>query len=350
MRAQGPVRVLQVGVGGFGSVWLETLKDIPEEVEFGGLVDQVPAALEAARALTGVDAERCHSDLGAALEAADADMALVVVPPSAHREVATRCLQAGLPVLVEKPMAATPEDCVALVETARRSGKELAVSQNYRYRPVIETARELIASGRLGAIAQAQVDFRIHHEFRGSFRESMEHPLIYDVAVHHFDLVRFVTGLEARRVSASSWNPPWSQFSGDASAVCVFTMDNGARVVYSGSWHPRGQFTDWNCRWLVECEGGYLTLDRDRVRLYEGRDPHHPGTPDLAVDVPLATLQRSDQAAVIHEFASAVREGRPAPTTAADNLRSIAMVFGAIEATEIDGGVALDGARLAART
>ncbi|NTU79726.1 MAG: hypothetical protein HGA45_10050, partial [Chloroflexales bacterium] len=31
------------------------------------------------------------------------------------------------------------------------------------------------------------------------------------------------------------------------------------RIAYSGSWHPRGQFTDWNCRWLIECTGGYLT-------------------------------------------------------------------------------------------
>ena len=121
-------------------------------------------------------------------------------------------------MLVEKPLAGTREDCLALVETARRLGRELAVSQNYRYRPVIETARRVIASGRLGAIGQAQVDFRIHHDFRGTFRESMADPLILDMAVHHFDLIRFVTGLEPRRVAATSWNPPWSQFGGDASA------------------------------------------------------------------------------------------------------------------------------------
>ena len=161
----------------------------------------MPAALDAARALTGVPADRCHTDLEAALAAAGADVAVAVVPPAAHREVATRCLEAGLPVLVEKPLAGTREDCLALVETAQRLGRELAVSQNYRYRRVIETARQVIASGRLGAIGQAQVDFRIHHDFRGTFRESMDDPLIVDMAVHHFDLIRFVTGLEASRVA-----------------------------------------------------------------------------------------------------------------------------------------------------
>jgi predicted dehydrogenase len=340
---RGPVRVLQVGVGGFGKTWLAALAQIPEDVQYAGLCDQVPTALEEARALTGLDPGRCDTDLAAALAAADPEVAVVVVPPDAHRPVATQCLEAGVPVLLEKPLAGTREDCAALVEAARRSGLELAVSQNYRYRPVIETARQAIASGRLGTVAQAQVDFRIHHDFRGTFRESMDHPLILDMAVHHFDLLRFVCGLEPRHVYAESWNPPWSQFAGDASAVCVFAMDRGARVVYSASWHPRGQFTDWNCRWLVECEGGYLTLDRDRVRCYEGADPHRPGTPEDEVDVPLVELRRTDQAAVLLDFVTAIREGRPAPTTAEDNLRSLEMVFGAVDATGRAGGVALGG-------
>ena len=169
----------------------------------------------------------------------------------------------------------------------------------------------------------------------------MDDPLIVDMAVHHFDLIRFVTGLEASRVASTSWNPPWSQFSGDASSVCVFTMEGGARVVYSASWHPRAQFTDWNCRWLVEGERGYLTLERDRVRVLERDDPHHPGEPDEAVDVPFVALERTEQAGVLLDFWAAVQAGRPAPTTAADNLRSVEMVFAALEAAAADGGVAL---------
>jgi predicted dehydrogenase len=319
------MRVLQVGAGGFGAVWLAAL-EAEDDAQLVALVDRDPAAL-----VPGVPG---FTDLEAALASVEADMALVVVPPDAHREVAERCLAAGLPVLVEKPLAGTREDCEALAETAARTGLELAVSQNYRYRPVIETARRVLASGRLGAIGQAQVEFRLHHDFRGTFRERMEHPLILDMAVHHFDLIRYVTALEAVDVQARTWNPPWSQFDGDASAVCVFTMDSGARVVFTGSWHPRGQFTDWNCRWLVECEGGYLVLDRDAVRVYEGADVHRPGTRDEEVEVPLVALERTDQAAVLHDFWAAVRAGRPAPTTAADNLRSVEMVLGAVAAAQ----------------
>jgi predicted dehydrogenase len=332
--SRAPMRVLQVGAGGFGATWLRALSTLRGEAELVGLVDQAPPVLEKAGGLAGVPPPARFTDLDAALAADSADMALVVVPPEAHRPVATACLAAGLPVLVEKPLAGRWEDCLALTETADRAGRELAVSQNYRYRPVIETARQLVASGRLGSIGQAQVDFRLHHDFRGTFRETMEHPLILDMAVHHFDLIRYITGLEPCSVAAHTWNPPWSQFAGDASAICLFTMDNGARVVYTASWHPRGQVTDWNCAWRIEGDRGYLVLDRDEIRIYEGDDPHNPGSPGEEEVVLLVTLPRSDQAAVLTDFAEAVRAGRPAPTTARDNLRSIEMVFAAVRAAE----------------
>jgi predicted dehydrogenase len=322
------MRILQVGAGGFGAVWLAALAAEPS-AELVALVDQDPAALAA-----GPEVPR-FTELDAALAADDAEIAVVVVPPAAHREVAERCLAAGLPVLVEKPLAGTREDCEALIEAAARAGRQLAVSQNYRYRPVTETARRVLASGELGAIGQAQVDFRVHYDFRGSFRERMEQPLILDMAVHSFDLIRFVTGLEAIDVQAHTWNPPWSQFEGDASAMVLFTMDSGARVAYNGSWHPRGQFTDWNCRWLIECERGYLTLDRDVVRVYRGTDVHRPGTAAEEEVVPLVPLARTDQVAVLLDFAAALREGRPAPTNAEDNLRTVEMVLAAVEAATV---------------
>jgi predicted dehydrogenase len=335
-------RVMQVGVGGFGDTWLEALQQLDGAARIGALVDRDPAALEAAAARAGVDLRHCFTDLEAALAAGLADMALVVVPPEAHRAVAVECLEAGLPVLVEKPLAGTRADCLALVEAAQRTGRELAVSQNYRYRRPIETARRVLASGRLGALGQGRVEFRLHYDFRGTFREHMEHPLVLDMAVHHFDLIRFVSGLEATRVNAHTWNPPWSQFANDASAVCLFEMETGARIVYEGSWHPRGQFTDWNCRWLLECEHGYLIVDRDRVALSADTDPHAPPEPGHELEVPLAPLALEDQAAVLTDFIAAVSAGRPAPTTATDNLRTIEMVLGAVEAARNGGDVVLD--------
>jgi predicted dehydrogenase len=337
------IRLLQVGVGGWGASWLHALATLRDEAQLVALVDHAPEALDAAGSVVDVTPGARFTDVDAALAANSADMALVVVPPEAHRDVASACLDAGLPVLVEKPLAGRWEDCLALAETATRAGRELAVSQNYRYRPVVETARAVVASGRIGAVGQAQVEFRLHHDFRGTFRETMEHPLLLDMAVHHFDLIRYITGLEPRSVVAQTWNPPWSQFAGNASAICLFTMEGEVHVVYTAYWHPRGQVTDWNCLWRIEGARGYLVLDRDEVRVYEGDDPHTPGTAREEQRVPLVAMSHTDQAAVLMDFATAVQAGRPAPTTARDNLRSIQMVFAAVESATRGAPVTLDG-------
>jgi len=191
----------------------------------------------------------------------------------------------------------------------------------------MQTARRLIAEGALGAIGQVRMDFWLHHDFRGSFREAMAHPLILDMAIHHFDLLRFVTGLDPVSVRAESWNPPWSQFRGDASAACLFTMTNGARVLYDGSWHARGQHTGWNGDWLIEGERGCLRIVKDRLWLRQG--PVHGGAAD-EVEVAADALAVGGQEALLDEVIAAIRAGRPAPTTGADNWLSVAMVLQAV--------------------
>ena len=54
----------------------------------------------------------------------------------------------------------------------------------------------------------------------------MPHPLIIDMSIHHFDLMRFFLGSDAVAISARSWNPPWSWFAGDASAAAQIEFGN----------------------------------------------------------------------------------------------------------------------------
>ena len=94
---------------------------------------------------------------------------------------------------------------------------------------------------------------------------SMDFPLLVDMSIHHFDLIRFVTGLDPERVQGVAWNPPWSNYAGDCSSTVVFEMSNGARVVYSGSWCAKGQFCNWDGNWQIECDKGTLVYSRDNI-------------------------------------------------------------------------------------
>src|SRR2546430_2760099 len=76
--------------------------------------------------------------------------AAVVTDAGTHHVVASACLEAGLHVLCEKPLALTMRGCNRIVETARRTGRNLSIAQNYRREPLHRPARPLIPGGAIG--------------------------------------------------------------------------------------------------------------------------------------------------------------------------------------------------------
>ena len=116
------VKLLQVGVGIRGSHWVEIVRDHPD-VEAVGYVDPDPQAADRVRRVVG-DKATVFPDLDAALGAVKADAALVVSPSALHAEHATRALDAGLAVMLEKPFALTVVDARrVLAKVRRRDGR-----------------------------------------------------------------------------------------------------------------------------------------------------------------------------------------------------------------------------------
>ena len=322
------MRFVQVGVSGFGRVWGRQLK-ASDRAEVVALVDVKEEALRAACEAHGYSPAICFPSLRAALKAVQADAAVVATPPAFHRAHAVAAMRAGLHVISEKPMADRMAACRAMVRAARETGRICAVSQNYRYAEAMWTLADVLRSGRLGAVGQAEIAFLKGVDFGGGFRHEMPYPLIVDMAIHHFDLIRFVTGLDALNVSGISWNPPWSNYKGDCSSAAVFEMSNGARVLYNASWCAKGDFCDWNGNWHIECEKGTVTYRQGEIRIHRV-----PGLYKVEEEVPveLTSPPLTGQAYVLDEFMRCVETGTPPATGVEDNLRSIAMVFAAVKA------------------
>ena len=317
------MRLLQVGVRGMGNHWVGVGRRA-EEAEVAGYVDVVPAHLEALRKDHGVPESACFTDLAAALEAVRPEGVLCIVPPAFHRDVAVAALRAGCHVLTEKPLADTWESCLEMAAEARRAGRILMVGQNYRYSRPVQTLRRVLREGGLGRPGQAAVQFFKGPHF-GGFREEMAQPLLVDMSIHHFDLMRYLLEAEAVSIYAQSWNPGWSWFRGDASATVHVQMrpaggEGSIAVTYTGSWCAHGGGTPWNGEWRILCEDGCALLRDDRVSVQ--RRDGEPWT-----DVPLDPLPRGGQDHLLHEFLAAAREGRRPETSVEDNLGSIGMVF-----------------------
>ncbi len=142
------------GIVGFG--WVARDYMAPGILAAGGRVaaifDPDPAACEAARAL---DAEP-HGDI-AGLIAAGLDAVYVATPNHLHRAAVEACLQAGVPVLCEKPLAATFGDAEAMIAAAERAGVPLAIAFDQRHHPAHRAMRDAIVAGRIGTVTAIRI-------------------------------------------------------------------------------------------------------------------------------------------------------------------------------------------------
>jgi predicted dehydrogenase len=336
--SERPLRLIVAGLGFWGSSWVPVVSR-SRHWDLVALVDVDGAALERAASAAQLDASACFDSVTAAARAVESDAVLVAVPPALHAPLALEALDNGLHCLIEKPLAATLDDARAIVEKAEAAGRLAMVSQQYRHRPGARTVARLMETNALGRVGSVRVDFAEELAVRG-FQHEMEEPLLHDMSIHHFDLVRAVLGLEPVRVQATSSNPRWSDFAGNAAASVVFETADGVVLTYTGTLAPRGQKTGWDGVWHIACDGGSILWQGDQVvvrplerplsakvrrRLLGGDWKGHRVKP-LPIEEP-------DRLGSLAELAAAVREGREPETSARDNLRSLALVFAAIESS-----------------
>ncbi|HWD62407.1 MAG TPA: Gfo/Idh/MocA family oxidoreductase [Humibacter sp.] len=330
LEGDAPVRVVLVGAGSMGRHWLQVISETPEVV----LVGLVDLDLDLAR---GVVADR-----GLAIEvgASVADVASrtgaqavidVTVPP-AHHAVNTEALFAGLPVLCEKPIAPTVAETLSLIAAEELSGQLLMTSQSRRYYPVLAELKHAIAG--LGDIGIVTTEFFKAPHF-GGFRDEMAQPLLVDMAIHAFDVSRYLLDADPVSVDCRTFNPSWSWYRGDAAATAVFEFEGGTRYTFTGSWCSPGLETSWNGRWRVSGALGSASWDG------EG----HPEV-ELAGEGSLrptnVSTKRSEIAGALDDFIEALRTGRTPAGDVHSNVYSLAMVEAAVLSAETSRTVTLD--------
>ena len=142
-------RICLVGAGDIARIHAEVLGRIPD-VSVVAVADPRGGAAEAlARLLPGA---RPVGSAEEALAAGGFDAAHVLTPPDTHAAIAMPLLEAGCDVLLEKPMAASREQCERLAEAAAASGAALGINQNFLFHPAFLALRRRVANGRRGRL------------------------------------------------------------------------------------------------------------------------------------------------------------------------------------------------------
>jgi predicted dehydrogenase len=165
----------------------------------------------------------------------------------------------------------------------------------------------------------------------------MRHVLLIDMAIHTFDVARFFTGTDPVAVYCKEWNPKGSWYDHDASAICIFEMTSGVVFAYRGSWSSEGCHTTWESNWrFIGTEGSAVWDGADGFQAEKvvGREGFtYPKAP-VGLPEPSAEDRVGGHQGLIADFLDCVRTGRQPETSAADNIKSLAMCFAAAESAD----------------
>lgn len=322
------MRCIVTGLGGRGRHWIRAVRSRSDS-EIVAYVEPNGETAERAVERDQVPADRVHPSLEDALSAVPADFVLDVTPPAVHRRIAETAFAAGLHVLGEKPLSDSFEDAAAVVEAGNQSGLKHMITQNYRFSSFPRTTRKLLAEGLIGAPGQCDLRFYIPWaDSPGSHYVTQPFMLINDMMVHHFDMLRYVLGVEPVSVQAITWNHPWGWHKGDAAHAIVFRFPEGLVATHVSCGCAVGSQTGWNGDWRIEGPQG--TIDWDKEKMWHTH--LHRVSEPFRREIERISVPPAEQS-ILDEFFTAIRENRDPECSAKDNLRSLAMVFAAIRSS-----------------
>jgi len=187
---QIPVRMAVVGTGYFGSYHCEKMSVLPD-VRLVAVVDLDAQRAREAAARYGAEAYSSHRDL-----AGRVDAAVVAVPSQAHHLVAAELLEAGIDVLVEKPLATTLPAAEALCQLAKRHAACIQVGHLERFNPILQEALDRLRSPRF-----------VRMERLGPFPgRGLDVDVVLELMTHDLDILLQLTQAQPTCVRAFGWN------------------------------------------------------------------------------------------------------------------------------------------------
>ena len=324
-------RILIIGYGARGRQWHEVCRR-RSDLTVLGVVDPDPAARTVAER-AGLSA---WSTIG---EAKDAEVAIVASPPAEHVSHALICLEAGVPVLVEKPLALSIDDAARLASASARLGVPVVVGQNFRFLPRERAVR--LALAEVGAPLSATIVSARPASVAAPHLQAIEHGAVWDICLHHLDALRVRHGTAPHTVAMTVRHHDVAGVGLRQHYRIVLEWPGGLGVRYEHSEGAPGFFHE---EWIEGAGRAIVVRDQEVSVLFDGRRPRRVSVPREPVP----------EHALLDELLAAAANGQVLELGVADNLATIATVVAAIrsvtlgEPVEPAGVAELAGVQLAA--
>lgn len=328
-----PLKVAVAGCGFFAQNHLHAWKDIPE-VQLVAVCDRVAEKAEAAAAQFGA---RAYTDLEAMLANEHPDWVDVVTNVMDHRSAVEIIAAHKTHVICQKPMAETLEDAQAMVAACKRAGVIFMVHENFRWQTPLRVVKRVIERGDIGTPFFGRASFRSNYNPFGNqpYLAKQARFLIMDVGVHMIDVGRFYFGEpHSLMCHAVRVNPA---IAGEDTFTIMLATEKATCVV-DASFNTHTEHETFPQTLLtIEGDRGVINLREDfRLEIVRNgemtvRTVRPPSRPWM--HEPWTVVQDSVYNVNKH-FVDCVLAGRQPETNGDDNLKVVALTFGAYEALE----------------
>ncbi len=308
------IKIGIIGAGTWGRVHAIAFSEMAE-ADLVGICD---LSLSRAEALTAEFGGKASCDVAAFLKTVDA--VAIATPDHLHREVAIQALEAGTPVLIEKPLATTVEDAEAIADAVARTGTPLMVDFHARWHPNYIGAKRAVDEGRLGAVQMGYI--RLHDRIEvptSMLGWSGGSGPDWFLMAHTIDAISWILGARPSSVFAKG-------SSGVLKARGVDTLDGIQAIIRFGS-----ASVMFDTNWILP--DGFPSLVDHRMTLYgsEGSlDMSNVPTLDLSGSTfgrpfsSVATERPGNHFGPLYEpmkdFVRGVRDSQPLTPTVTDGV------------------------------
>ncbi|MBN1218951.1 MAG: Gfo/Idh/MocA family oxidoreductase [Anaerolineae bacterium] len=316
-------KLILVGIGSFGERWYETIRARHPDWQLI-VVDTDPV-----RATRIVDSgDNFYTSLMDAIEIEKPDFIINATPPRAHTEINELAFDYGLPVLCEKPIAESYTEAIQVVTRAINENIPFMVAENYRRIIFLRKTKKLLEAGMIGQVRTLHCEvYRNFYTDKPYFRH-MEHPFLVDVAIHHLDLIRYLSGSEGRQIFAKSFKPWRSWHSGNMALYLLLEMQNGAIASLTGSLVTEGLQTSWWGNWRIEGTQGAITLIDDKINVIT-REYSIPvdSFDDVSADDRLELVDDFGLSDCLQDFTRLLKKGPRGESDGLDYLKTQTLVY-----------------------
>ena len=214
------LNVAIVGTGGISNAHISGLLEFPERCRIVALCDIYPEKAEASKKKFNLDCRVFSSHTDMLASDLKIDVVHVCTPPYVHASISIDCMNKGINVLCEKPMAASLEECDRMLKAKEENNVTLGIIAQNRFRNDVYRLKVLADSGLAGKICFARINsewWRAHSYYdlwwRGTWEKEGGGPTL-NHAVHHIDMLNWIEG----------------RFPVEATAVLANVMHDNAEV------------------------------------------------------------------------------------------------------------------------